>query len=185
VNKGDLIIIPTDTVYGLAAQLFDEDALLKIYEIKGREQSKQIPILCYQMSDLTEIAVLNETAKILMKKFWPGPITFVLNTTKEFFEKTQEKTIAARVPNHQKALEIIKKYGVLRVTSLNKSGESPLVDMMQIKHDFGPFISEIYEQNFEQSHVSSTVVDLTQETIKILRHGTITEKDIKDALLSE
>ncbi|MBU1094365.1 MAG: threonylcarbamoyl-AMP synthase [Firmicutes bacterium] len=182
MNKGDLIIIPTDTVYGLAAKLYDEEALHRIFEIKGRDQSKQIPILCHQISDLDQIAMLNDYSKKLMEKFWPGPITFVLNTTEAFFHLTGEKTIAARIPNHSKALELIKKYGVLRVTSLNKSGEPPLSDITHIRQQFGRFVSDIYEQNLEQSDVSSTVVDLTHENVQILRQGTITEKAIKDAL---
>ncbi len=182
MNKGDLIIIPTDTVYGLAAKLYDEEGLKKIFEIKGREQSKQIPILCYDISDLDDIAHLDEVAKMLMEKFWPGPISFILNTTETFYQLTGERTIAARIPNHQKALEIIKKYGVLRVTSLNKSGEPPLSDINQIKDQFGASVREIYEQNYDQSHVSSTVVDLTTKPLKILRKGTISEESIKDAL---
>ncbi|MCF7930256.1 MAG: threonylcarbamoyl-AMP synthase [Acholeplasmataceae bacterium] len=182
MNKGDLIIIPTDTVYGLAAKLYDEEALKKIFEIKGREQSKQIPILCHDMTDLIDIVELDQVSLFLMKQFWPGPITFVFNTTEKFHQLTGEKTIAARIPNHPKALEIIKKYGVLRVTSLNKSGEPPLSDINEIKDQFGSMIDEIYEQTEDQSHVSSTVVDLTVKPLKILRQGTITEESIKNAL---
>lgn len=184
MNKGDLIIIPTDTVYGLAAMLYDEEGLKKIFEIKGRDQSKQIPILCHEISDLDHIAFLDNEAETLMKKFWPGPISFVLNTTDTFYQLTGEKTIAARIPNHPKALEIIKKYGVLRVTSLNKSGEPPLSDINQIRDQFGASVSEIYEQNKDQSHISSTVVDLTTRPLKILRQGAISEEAIKDALKS-
>lgn len=182
MNKGDLIIIPTDTVYGLAAKLYDEEGLKKIFEIKGRDQSKQIPILCHEISDLNNIADLDNVSRILMEKFWPGPISFVINTTELFYQLTGEKTIAARIPNHPKALEIIKKYGVLRVTSLNKSGEPPLSDITQIRQQFGNLVSEIYEQNEEQSDISSTVVDLTSKPLKILRHGTISEESIKDVL---
>lgn len=184
MKKGDLIIIPTDTVYGLAAKLYDEIALEKIYEIKGRDQSKQIPILCSKMSDLSSIAKTNIASRELMKNLWPGPITFVLATTDEFYKLTGEKTIAARVPNHPVALELLKKYGVLRVTSLNKSGEPPLTQMEEIKKEFGPYVTEIHEQKRDQSDISSTVVDVSTRAIKILRIGTVTEEDIKDALKS-
>lgn len=182
MKNGDLIIIPTDTVYGLAAKLYDKKAMEKIYQIKGRELSKQIPILCHHIDDLKDIAIIDEKTRKLMNTFWPGPITFVLSTTPLFYEKTGEKTIAARIPNHQLALEIIKKYGVLRTTSLNKSGQPPLTDIVEIRNEFGHTIREIYEQNMEPSQISSTVVDLSSGTIRILRQGAITLNDINVAI---
>ncbi|MFH0767498.1 MAG: L-threonylcarbamoyladenylate synthase [Bacillota bacterium] len=182
MKNGDLIIIPTDTVYGLAAKLYDRVALEKIYKIKGRDQSKQIPILCSKTSDLVTIIKSNSVSRELMRNLWPGPVTFIFPTLREYFELTGEKTIAARIPNHPLALELIEKYGVLRVTSLNKSGEPPFTDIEQIKREFGPYVAEIYEQKRDPSNISSTVVDLSTGGIEILREGTVTEEDLKDAL---
>ncbi len=182
MKNGELIILPTDTVYGLAAKLYDKEALEKIYQLKGREQSKQIPILCAKIEDLDEIAIISDDAKKLMLAFWPGAITFVLSTTQTFYEKTGEKTIAARIPNHKLALRLIETYGVLRATSLNKSGEPPMDDMNQIINIFGSDVHEIYEQNETPSHVSSTVIDVSGEGFKMLRAGTITERDIQAVL---
>lgn len=179
MNKGELIILPTDTVYGLAAKLYDKEALEKIYQLKGREQSKQIPILCAKIEDLKGIAEITPEAKKLMEAFWPGAITFVLSTTPSFYEKTGEKTIAARIPNHKLALQLIRKYGVLRATSLNKSGQPPMNEMAEIRKVFGNDVHEIYEQNETPSLVSSSVVDVTSSGFKMLREGTITEKDIQ------
>lgn len=178
MRNGELIIIPTDTVYGLAAKLYDQKALEKIYQLKGRELSKQIPLLCHKISDLDHIAIVDENARKLMEFFWPGQITFVLSTKPEFYEKTHESTIACRIPNHPLALSIIKKYGVLRTTSLNKSEEPPLEDFSEIVYKFGTDVAEIYKQNIEPSRLSSTVVDLSKGEINILRQGTITIEDI-------
>jgi len=182
MKNGDLIIIPTDTVYGLAARLYDEAALEKIYQIKGREQSKQIPILCSKMSDLLPIAETNIVSRAIMKNLWPGALTIVMPTTKQFFEMTGEKTIAARIPNHPVALELIEKYGVLRVTSLNKSGQPPMTDIRAIRQEFGPYVVEIHEQEFNQSDISSTVIDMSSGEVKILREGSITMDDLQKAL---
>lgn len=182
MKKGDLIIIPTDTVYGLAARLYDEIALEKIYQIKGREQSKQIPILCSKLSDLLPIAETNIVSRAIMKNLWPGALTIVMPTTKQFFEMTGEKTIAARIPNHPVALELIEKYGVLRVTSLNKSGQPPMTDIRAIRQEFGPYVVEIHEQEFNQSDISSTVIDMSSGEVKILREGSITMDDLQKAL---
>ena len=182
MKNGDLIIIPTDTVYGLAARLYDDEALEKIYQLKGRDKSKPIPILCSKMSDLLTIAETNIVSRAIMKNLWPGALTIVMPTTKQFFEMTGEKTIAARIPNSPTAIELIEKYGVLRVTSLNKSGEAPLSDLRQIRNEFGPYVVEIHPQEFIQSDLESTVIDLSSNEVKILREGSITMDDLQKAV---
>ncbi|QWB96360.1 threonylcarbamoyl-AMP synthase [Mycoplasmatota bacterium] len=174
MNKGELIVMPTDTVYGLAAMLYDEIALQKIYEVKGREQSKQIPLLISSIDQIKDIATYDKKIKTLMDRFWPGALTIVMNTTDEFIKKTGESTIAIRMPKHPKALALIDEYGVLRVTSLNKSGEPPLESIEEIKKTFGHVVSEIYEQgDYLKSHVSSTVITFKNNKVIILRQGAI------------
>ena len=182
MNKGEIIVIPTDTVYGLAACLYDKEALEKIYAVKGREQSKQIPILISSVNQIKDIAIYDKKIKKIMDKFWPGALTIVMKTTPDFKHKTGEETIAVRMPKHSKALELINTYGVLRVTSLNKSGEPPLEDMNDIIKQYGNVVSKIYENgDVDKSQVSSTVMMFVNDEIKILREGTI---DIKEILNS-
>lgn len=179
MNQGDLIVIPTDTVYGLAAQLYDNEALNKIYEIKGREQSKKIPLLISNVDQLKDVCILNEISLKLIEKYWPGPLTIVLKTTTSFNSKTGEETIAVRMPKHPTALKLIEENGVLRVTSLNKSGEEPLTNIDKIKEIFGKYIKDIYPHGIiAKSNVSSTVIDLTTNEIKILRQGDIKFSDL-------
>ena len=178
MKNGNLMVIPTDTVYGLAAKLYDQEALEKIFVVKGREQSKQIPILISSFDQIKDIALYSEHAKLAMEAFWPGAITFVLKTTPIHEEKTGEKTIAIRMPNHPLALDIINKNGPLRATSLNKSGEPPLTRIEDIKKVFGQHVETIYEQTLKQSDVSSTVVDFQSDDFKILREGDIKKSDI-------
>lgn len=179
MNKGELIVMPTDTVYGLAAKLYDEEALQKIYKVKGREQSKQIPLLVSSIEQIKDIAVYDAYIEKLMHKFWPGALTIVMKTTPAFKQKTGEDTIAIRMPKHPKALALIDENGVLRVTSLNKSGQPPLDDIKDIKHIFGKYVSNIYPHgDIEKSHVSSTVILVDGKDIKILREGHITYHDL-------
>jgi len=179
MNKGELIVMPTDTVYGLAAMLYDEEALKKIYEVKGREQSKQIPLLISDIKQIDDIAIYDDRVKKIMEKFWPGALTIVMKTTSAFKEKTGEDTIAIRMPKHPKALELINTYGVLRVTSLNKSGEAPLEDIKDIESVFGKSVSEIHPHGDEpKSNVSSTVMLFDGNDIKILREGMIKKEDL-------
>ena len=108
--EGDLIILPTDTVYGLAAKLYDVKALEKIYKIKGKKQSKQIPVLISQVNQLKDICVMSKFATELMKKYWPGALTMVLKTTHEYFEKTKEETLAVRMPKHPVTVKLLDTY---------------------------------------------------------------------------
>ncbi len=182
MKNGDLIIIPTDTVYGLAARLYDEVALNKMNELLGRDQTNQIPILCSKMSDLLPIAETNIVTRAIMKNIWPGALTIVMPTTQAFFEMTGEKTIAARMPNHPVAIEMIEKYGVLRVTSLTKQDQSAMTDIRMIRREFEPYVVEIHPQDFVQSDISSTIIDMTSKEVKILREGTITMDDLQNAI---
>ena len=183
MKNGDLIVIPTDTVYGLAAKLHDLEALDKIYEIKGRDFSKQIPILISDRASLSDMVKMTPLALELTRNLWPGPLTIVFETKPQFFKLTGEKTVAIRLPNHPIACEIIDEFGPLRVTSVNKSGQPPLTHIDDIKREFGPYLSKIYEQDREPSNLSSTVIDITGSEIKILRRGIVTEEDIEDALI--
>lgn len=184
MKKGDVIIVPTDTVYGLATQIFDDEGLKKIYAIKKREPQKKIPVLVANMAQAQTIALLDERAKKLIATFWPGPLTIVLSTTDTYQKKTGEKTVALRAPNHPLLLKILHQHGPLLVTSLNISGEVPLQDFEQIKVEYQHQVDHIYEnKQVVNSQISSTIVDLTQKnSIEFIRIGELTKQHITDCL---
>ncbi|MBE0701248.1 MAG: threonylcarbamoyl-AMP synthase, partial [Acholeplasmataceae bacterium] len=147
MKKGSVIVVPTDTVYGIACKLFDNTALERIYQIKGRDQSKQIPLLISNIKQLEDIILNTSYSKVLMHHFWPGPLTIIFRTNPSFRKKTHEETIAVRMPNHAFLLGLIEKEGVLRVTSLNRSGEPPLSNLEDIYQQFGTKVDDIYAQD--------------------------------------
>lgn len=184
MKKGDIIVVPTDTVYGLAACLYDDQALEKIYEIKGREQSKQIAILCANIDQLNGIVQIDDASRALMETLWPGSLTIVMKTTEQHKQKTGEETIAVRMPNHRYLLNLIEVRGVLRVTSLNKSGELPLQHIKDIHSHYGDLVSEIHTQDETgASNIASTVVDVTTGKVKMIRQGSITVDDINKVII--
>lgn len=183
MKKGELIIIPTDTVYGLCAKLFDEEGLKNIYKLKTRDLQKQIPILVGNIEQAEEIAIISTQAMKIINAFWPGALTIVFKTTKDFYLKTKEETIALRMPNHKLALKLLNEFGPLRATSVNKSNEAPLLDYKSIYENYHNDVKTIYEQNEPQSNVSSTVIDMTSE-LKVLRVGTITKEELLEAIKS-
>ena len=184
--EGDLIILPTDTVYGLAAKLYDVKALEKIYKIKGKKQSKQIPVLISQVDQLKDICVMSKFATELMKKYWNGALTMVLKTKHEYFEKTKEETLAVRMPKHPVALKLLDTYGPLKVTSLTDLDGKPIESIRMIEKNFKDKVKDIYPQgHIPKSDISSTVIDLTSRSIKLIRKGEITLDEIetfKDSL---
>lgn len=183
MKNGDLIIFPTDTVYGLGCQVLDLEGIENIYKLKKRPKSKPIPILVSDIVSLNPICEIDKRALKLMTKFWPGPLTLILKTKKEFKKITGETTIAVRIPDHYMAQQVIKEYGPLRVTSANISGNKPLNTLEDVKIAFGSKVFKIYgEYTSDSSGVPSTIVDLTNKEIKILRQGNILEKDILDTL---
>lgn len=180
LQNGDVIIFPTDTVYGIATRVGDNLGLKKIYEIKQRSLSKKLPVMISSFIDINKIATYTNRDFIIMKHFWPGNLTVVLNSTISFYELTGEKTVALRIPNSKLACEILDTYGPMWVTSVNNSGEPAINDYNLIKEKYDKLVSKIYPpQNSFSSGVSSTVIDLTSSQIKILRQGDISLEKIE------
>ncbi len=183
LKDGEVVIFPTDTVYGVGCKIYDNKAINRIYKIKKRDLSKQLAVLCYDISCVSEIATLDERALKLAKAFWPGALTMVLKTTPSFYKQTNYKTIGIRIPNHPVALKLLKDNKALATTSVNPSGEKPLTDIVMIKEKYFEQVDFILEDETNNSlKVSSTTIDLTNKEIKYIRVGTITKTDIEKIL---
>lgn len=183
MKDGSVIIFPTDTVYGMGARLDDKLGLDKIYKIKQREQKKHIPILLPDVVSINKIAVYTPRDIKIIKLFWPGELTIILKTNSCFMKKTGYKTIALRIPDHEITLDLLREYGPLWTTSVNKSGKEPLNDVKEIKKEFKNLVDKIYEEyDTPKKGKPSTIIDLTGSKIKILRKGKITLKMINEAL---
>ncbi|MGH2747400.1 MAG: L-threonylcarbamoyladenylate synthase, partial [Actinomycetota bacterium] len=128
LRDGRLVVMPTDTVYGVAALLSLEEAVAALFVAKGRPESKAIPVLVGSLEDLEAIAELDERARRVGTALWPGPLTLVLRRRAGFevdLGGTENETIAVRIPDHPIALELLDRSGPLAVTSANRSGEPP------------------------------------------------------------
>ena len=111
MEKGQVIIFPTDTIYGMGCQLYDKVALERIYEIKKRSHDKDIPVLVSSIVQINVIAKYDSKALRIMQNFWPGPLTLILQSTPDFYNKTGDKTIAIRIPDHYVTIELINNFG--------------------------------------------------------------------------
>ena len=177
-----VIIFPTDTVYGIGTKIFDIDGINKIYEIKHRPKDKPLACLCASLEQIESIAILNEDAKKLIKAFLPGALTIILNSKEEVINKIGYKTIGVRIPNSKIALNILEENGPMLTTSVNDSGFKPINEYELIKEKYNDLVDKIYNTNEVSSNISSTVISIMNNELKILREGSIKEKDILNVL---
>lgn len=172
LRRGRLVVIPTDTVYGLAADFANADAVAMLQRIKRRPGGKPIPLL---VSGRVETKRLNarfgKTGESLARRFWPGPLTLVL--------PTEQGWEGFRVPDHGIALAIIAAAGgLLRVTSANLSGEKNALTAADAIRELREGVSLAIDSGTASGGIPSTVVKVENEQAIILREGAISRKDI-------
>lgn len=174
VKKGGVIAFPTDTVYGIGCDPYNQDAVNKIYKIKGREKMKQLPVLAYSKKDIKEIAFFDEISEKIADKFWPGPITLILKVRDKKIEEALglKGKIAVRVPNHPCVLDLLKKCRLLVGTSANFSGQSSFDDSKEISSKFSGYDALLDGGRISDS-VESTIVEVVGNELKIVREGKI------------
>ena len=186
VSNGGIIIYPTDTLYGLGADILNEESLLRIYDIKGRPNDMALPVLVsgWEMvrSISSEVNVIGEK---LAARFWPGQLTLVIraNDNLSTILTGGRGTIAVRQPDHWIAQQIIEQVGNPIVgTSANLSGSPDLVEASDLAPELGLLVDRIITCGLKPFGVGSTVVDITGEQPKLLRETSISIEDIKSAL---
>lgn len=180
--KNKVIVFPTDTVYGIGAALYDKEGIDRIYKIKGRDFNKPLAVLCASIEQIESFAILSIKAKKIGNIYWPGGLTLILKTNNEYYNKTKEETIGVRIPNHPVALKILLENGPMKTTSVNNSNEPPLNEYSVINERYKNLVDKIYNNDLKLEEVSSTVIDLTTDEIKVLRQGNISKEEILKSL---
>lgn len=175
-----LIIFPTDTVYGIGCPIFDIQNIHKIYDIKHRSLEKPLACLCYDLAQIEEIAEVDDKVKRLITAFMPGALTLILNAKPIVTAKIGYKTIGVRIPNSKLTLELLRENGPMLTSSVNESGETPLSSYEEIVQIYGNLVDETYPATEEFSNISSTVIDCTEDSLRLLREGTITLEQINE-----
>ncbi len=186
IKSGGSIAFPTDTVYGLAVDPFNPQAINRIYAIKERSMEKAIPILIGDFEQLGNlVSEMNETAKILAKNFWPGPLTLILPKASILPEALSlYPTIGIRMPNLDFAINLMRRTGPLATTSANISGDANPRTGLDVLSQLGGRIDLLLDGGETPGALPSTVVDISAKPIRLLREGPITRSDLS-ALLGE
>ena len=183
IKDGGVVIFPTDTVYGIGCNPYNKNAIDKIFKIKKRDKVKQLPILGYSKQILKQIVEFDEIANKITDEFWPGRLTLVLPLKDDKLQKLSgsTKTIAVRVPNNKCVLALLKECKLIIGTSANISGKKSLIDPRYLKDkilDCDIFLND----GPIQSPGASTIIEIKNKNIKILRNGDIHEADLVKTL---
>ena len=178
LRRGGVVVFPTETVYALACDITNQNAVNKLYKIKQRSLDKPFAVLMSSIEMADEYVDISESARVFICKYSPGPMSYVLplkGGVKIVDSMTKNKTLAIRVPLHDVALDILNAYGKPLVgTSVNLSSEKSAARIDEISDVMKQKIDFIFEgDDSGVSGVSSTLVDLCSNDIKILRQGEI------------
>jgi L-threonylcarbamoyladenylate synthase len=192
LKNGALVVLPTETVYGLGADASNEKAVARIYEVKGRPQDHPLILHIASMNDSTHWAEeISDYAIALTRAFWPGPMTLIFNRSENAkdFVTGGQNTVGLRVPNHALALGLLqecKKIGVhaIAAPSANRFGHVSPTTAIAVQEEIGAYLSAedlILDGGPAQVGLESTIIDCTGDVPKILRPGAITEAMIEEA----
>jgi L-threonylcarbamoyladenylate synthase len=177
LRAGQVVAFPTDTVYGLGAHSGLAEAIEQLYQIKGREHQKAIPLLLARTEDVSAVARdVPDLAWRLAARFWPGPVTLVLLGAATLLDvlTAGAPTVAVRVPAHPLALRLISALGVpLATTSANLSGQPEAVTAQEVWAALGARVALVLDGGRCPGGVASTLVDVTTAPPTIRRRGAL------------
>ena len=187
IRSGEVLGMPTDTFYGLAADPFNLHAVDRVYEIKTRSRHKPLSLLIESEDQAEELAhKLSDDFYLLSRKFWPGPLTIIVRAASRLPLKVTANTgnVALRVPSSNIPLAVIKAAGVpITATSANLSGESECTTAAAVKQQLGDRISIIVDGGASPREVASTIVDLSNDNgWHVIREGAVPKTEIEAIL---
>jgi L-threonylcarbamoyladenylate synthase len=182
IKKGKIVVFPTDTVYGIGCDPYNQNSIKSIYQIKNRSPSKLFPILGLSKNELSEIAFFDERANKIAEKYWPGEITLVLKLKDKKLKKILklDEKIAVRVPNNACILSILKECKLIVGTSANISDSKSFRDPEECFRNISGY-DLFVDGGIISSKGESTVIEIDRE-IKVLRKGNISEEEIMGIL---
>jgi tRNA threonylcarbamoyl adenosine modification protein (Sua5/YciO/YrdC/YwlC family) len=183
--RGLLVVLPTDTVYGIGTRPDDPDATARVFEAKGRPRDLELPVLAPDLAAARTIAAMDARSETLVRRFWPGPLTVVLPRTvasRGWDLGGDPTTIGVRLPRHPLALAVLERTGPLAVTSANRSGSPTPGTCEAIAELFGDAVAVYLCADGPLEGRPSTVVDLAHGGPTVIRAGAIEERAVRDAL---
>ena len=182
LRNGGLVAFPTDTLYALGANVFDENAIEKVFATKERSKTMALPVLIADPHDLDKVAIdVNESIRDLIEAFWPGSLTLVLKKNESISDilTSDNHTVAVRMPNHQLALALIRAVGSpLTGTSANTFGGTDPTEASIVEKQIGHSIDMILDGGACPMQGASTILDVTSTPPSLIRQGVLSFEEI-------
>ncbi|MET0736332.1 MAG: L-threonylcarbamoyladenylate synthase [Microbacterium sp.] len=191
ISRGELVVLPTDTVYGVAADAFDAAAVQRLLDAKGRGRQSPPPVLVAGLNTLRAlVAEVPEPVERLVEAFWPGGLTIVLPAQPSLSWDLGEThgTVAVRMPAHHIALELLEETGPLAVSSANLTGRAAAVFAPDARDMLGESVAVYLDAGPSETGVSSTIVDATslvggeEPVVRVLRDGAVDRARLREVL---
>lgn len=176
VRRGELVVLPTDTVYGVGADAFDPAAVRALLAAKGRGRDMPPPVLISAATTLDALATaVPGYARALVEEFWPGPLTLVCRqqTSLQWDLGETRGTVAVRMPDHPVALEVLERTGPLAVSSANLSGSPAATTADDAERMLGESVAVVVDDGPSPGRDASTIVDVTGAQGRVLREGAL------------
>jgi len=185
VQRGDLIVLPTDTVYGIGADAFKDWAVTSLQNAKGRGRDHPPPVLVGSRHTVDGLVYsVPAGARDLMEAFWPGALTIVMEHAASLQWDLGDTggTVAVRMPLHPVALEVLRETGPMAVSSANKTDQPAATTAAEAREQLGYSVSVYLEAGRCPDPVASTIIDMTTERPRILRAGAIPIEKLRDVV---
>jgi L-threonylcarbamoyladenylate synthase len=183
VGRGSLIVLPTDTVYGVGVDAFDDAAVSRLLRAKGRGRDMPPPVLVSSQVTLEAITTgLPDFAADLVDSCWPGPLTLVCRAQPSLHWDLGDSrgTVAVRMPDHEVALALLERTGPLAVSSANRSGQPPAITAVEAREMLAEAVEVYLDAGPLRSREPSTILDLTGELPRVLRQGALDLGELRD-----
>jgi L-threonylcarbamoyladenylate synthase len=185
VKSGRLVVLPTDTVYGIGADAFDSAAVAALLSAKGRGRDMPVPVLVGSWHTIDGLALaVPQASRDLIRAFWPGALSLVVRQAPSLQWDLGDSrgTVMLRMPLHAVAIELLRQVGPMAVSSANVSGRPPAADVADARGQLGDLVEVYLDAGPSAQQAASTILDLTGPAPRILRSGPISAERIADVL---
>ncbi|WP_200172041.1 L-threonylcarbamoyladenylate synthase [Tomitella cavernea] len=185
LRSGRLVVMPTDTVYGLGCDAFDGDAVSSLLRAKGRGRDMPVPVLVGSWSTIDGLVYsVSDQARSLIRAFWPGGLSLVVRQAPSLGWDLGDAhgTVMLRMPLHPVAVELLRTVGPMAVSSANISGRPPSTTMADAKAQLGSAVEVFLDGGHCEHGVPSTIVDVSGAAPRILREGAVTAESVADVV---
>ena len=183
IEAGDLVVLPTDTVYGIAVDAFKADAVQRLLDAKGRGRDMPPPVLISVVESLDALATdVPEEGRKLCEAVWPGPLTVICHAQGSLMWDLGDTqgTVALRVPDHENTRELLSRTGPLAVSSANLSGQPAALDVYDAEAQLLDSVAVYLDGGSVTGGQPSTIVDLTGDVPHVVRIGALSMKEIRE-----